>query len=162
MSRRWRYPKSRRGSFYQVIKTQAAAAPPFVPSFQEPSGRNSRPRTTRRGQFYRVIPAAVVQVASFVPSVMEPGGRNSRPRPIRRGAFYSVPSASVAAVAVWVPPYLSGRRKPARPTRRGEYLTALPPVVLAGPGPLVPSIQRPSTRRAAVVRRGRFYGVPAV
>lgn len=186
MSRRWRYPRPRRGVFYQILTTLTT---PYIPSFQEPSGRNSRSRITRRGQFYRITPTGVTQVAQYIPTITEQAGRNSRPRATRRGRFYAVAPAPIVAVAVWVPPFLAGRRSPVRPIRRGEYLIvppspqsppacrrtrratshpsrrgryyAVPPFsVLPGPGPLSPSVQRPTSRRLVGPRRGRFFTVP--
>jgi hypothetical protein len=159
MSRRWRYPRARRGQFYRVPPAGAAPAtpPPFLPTVQEPSGRNSRlvGMRFRRGRIF-AVPAPVV-----APPL--PVGRNPRRLTLpRRGAFFSVPPAAVTAPAAapWVPPLLHSRRPPARTVRRGEFLT----IPLVGAPPLPPPLAVPTFTRERVrvlfSRRGHFWSPP--
>lgn len=190
MSRRWRYPKARRGAFLRVVAVQAPPVQPsWVQGIQEPAGRSSRPRPVRRGRFWTVVPPAVVQPAGLVPRWLEPAGRTARCPRARRAAFYQVPPATPVQVAAWVPVAMRSRRPPATPTRRprlwalpaqtlsplalvqrrrpaavfprrGRFLQVPPVPQLAGPGPWPPRITRPSTRRLMLPRRAEFWTVP--
>lgn len=156
MSRRWRYPRTRRGSFYAVVPPmQATAPPPYPPAFQEPSGRNSRlaAMRSRRGLFF-----ATVRADSIPPRARRYVVRLAS---ARHGKFFSVPVTVVASVASWTPPQLDpARRALARPARRGKFFT-VPPVGVVSVAAWVPANLDPA-RRAPIRpwRRGRFYAVP--
>lgn len=161
MSRRWRYPRSRRGVFYGPPGSAAVQpAPSYVPAFQEPSGRNARlaGMRSRRGRFSTVT-------CVVCPPPCQPRRSVVRAASVRHGKFYAVPPAGAApAVALWIPAPLDPvRRAPVRPTRRGKFygvpLVGVAPVV----APWIPPALDPA-RRAALRpgRRGRYYAVPQV
>lgn len=153
MSRRWRYPRSRRGDFYPVILSATPTPPPaFVPAFQEPSGRNARlaASRSRRGEYLWVPGQLGVPVTSR---------RYPRQllRLVRRGEFFIIPLTVFAApAATWVPPQMDTRRPPARPARRGEFYT----VPLVGAAPPPPPAYPPQSLRSRIrpgfLRRGSF------
>jgi hypothetical protein len=156
VSRRWRYPRSRRGSFLQVpppITAPTARALP--PAWREQAG--PRPRFAAR--IHRgVIFVAPVQAAA-------PATATRRRRlavTARRGRFLAVPPAPVISVAPAFVPQFAVRRRPGlATTRRGHYVTAPPaPVTSAAPTwvPPILAAHRPAPRP---VRRGRFTVCPA-
>lgn len=157
MSRRWRYPRARRGQFYGVppAGTAPAPPPPYVPAVQEPSGRNSRlvGMRIRRGRFF-TVPVLLVRPAP-------PVRRAPRPAALpRRSKFFAVPPVTAAPTPAWVPPLLGCRRPPVRTTRRGEFF-AIPLVGATPPPPpaMVPTFTRGRVRVSSV-RRGRFWTPP--
>lgn len=157
MSRRWRYPRSRRGTFFRVVPPQASTPPPpaYLPVVLEPSGRSSRPRTTRRGRFWTVVPSVVaVQPPTYAPQWLKQSGHPAAVRG-RRGVFYVVPPVAPVQAAVWVPPVLHARRPAARPVRRGEFWP-VPSAAVVAPAPYC----RPRRATYPLARRGRFYSVP--
>jgi hypothetical protein len=161
MSRRWRYPRSRRGTFYgppQSLPVQAA--PSYVPAFQEPSGRNARlvGMRSRRGRF------------STITRVVCPPPHRSRRSVVRlasarRGKFFDGPRVGAApAVAPWMPaPLDPARRATVRPTRRGNFYVVPLVGAAAVAAPWIPPALSP-TRRAVArpARRGRHYAVPQI
>lgn len=156
MSRRWRYPRSRRGIFLGIVPASAApAAPAYVPGFQEPSGRNARLAALglRRGRFISVPRRVCAPI---------PGATRARVRvlAVRRGRFFTVPLVGVApAAATWVAPVLETRRAPARLVRRGQFLT----VPRVGAAPAVPTVLPQFSRcrvRVLFARRGHFWSAP--
>lgn len=157
MSRRWRYPRSRRGDFFDIVPPgPAPAATPFLPAFQEPSGRNARLAGTRtsRGRFLPVIPAVCPPPARLARRA------GARPGVLRRGDFYLVPFATPTPPTPWIPPVLDARRSPARTARRGRFfpvsLTSSSPATVVWI-PAAVDTRRPPARPA---RRGRFFAVP--
>lgn len=158
MSRRWRYPRNRRGVFYPVTPA-AAAAPvaPYVPVMQEPSGRNTRLAAfrARRRWSHRPIPT--------VPVVGYPRRGVLRVAAVRRGKFLSVPfTVAAATMAPWISPGVAAHRAPPRPVRRGRYF----PVPVVGVAPAAAPWIPPSTdtRRTPprTTRRGRYFPTPLV
>lgn len=157
MSRRWRYPRSRRGSFYGILPVSTTpTAPTFSPAFQEPSGRSSRNAALgqRRGRFF-IVPRRVCPPVSTVSRTRV---RLAVPR---RGEFFTVPFVvSPAAPATWVPAMADPRRTPSRLARRGEFfvvpLVGVAPM-LAGVPPLPMRSRRP---QVLPTRRGRFLFAP--
>lgn len=157
MSRRWRYPRSRRGDFYTIVPAAVApSAPSYVPVFQEPSGRNARLAgiRARRARFLVTTTAA-----PWIPPSVDPA-RRAPIRPTRRGRFLTVPLVGVApAAAPWIPPLLDIRRAPSRPVRRGRFYTV--PLVGAAPPPAValPTFTRGRVR-VLFARRGHYWSPP--
>lgn len=160
MSRRWRYPRSRRGLFYGPLQQPAPTAPSYIPAFQEPAGRNSRlaGMRSRRGRFFTVTRVVCPPPRQARRSVV-------RLASVRHGKFFAVPFVgAVPATAAWVPPSLDpARRIPARLTRRGGFY-AVPP---AGAAPAVaawiPPLLDPARRAGArPTRRGEFFTIPLV
>lgn len=159
MSRRWRYPRSRRGDFYGIVPTATPASPPaYVAVFQEPSGRNSRARITRRGQFFRVTPATVAQVLPCIPAVMEPAGRSSRlvATRVRRGQFLSVPRRVCPPV-----PSTQRRRQWMASPRRGEFFI-VPLTIATSVSVWTPPMLEARRPASWLARRGEFLTVPLV
>lgn len=159
MSRRWRYPRSRRGSFYRVVSGGLAPAQPsFPPAFQEPSGRNARLAAvrTRRGKFGPIVQAVVAVTSAFVPAIQEPAGRNSRlaGMRVRRGGFLPIPASQQVPVQQRrVPRYQSA-------VRRGRFF-AVPLIGMApAVAPWVPPLLDIRRAPARPARRGRFFTVP--
>lgn len=157
MSRRWRYPRTRRGDFYGIVPAPVVPAPPsYVPVFQEPSGRNTRlaAMRSRRGQFLTVQLA----VCPPVPRLRRGTVRLALPR---RGEYFIVPFAVVATAAPWIPPAMDVRRAQARQVRRGRFFTV--PLVGAAPPPpvTVPQVTRERVRLWAI-RRGHYWNAPQV
>lgn len=158
MSRRWRYPRSRRGVFYGPPQAPATqAAPSYALVFRQPAGRNARLAAlrSRRGLFFTTGRGDSAPPRSRRYAV--------RLASVRHGKFFSVPLVVVAASApAWVPSSLyPARRAPVRPPRRGRFyavplvgLAAAPPTWIAAP--LDPA-RRVSSR---TTRRGKFYTVP--
>lgn len=183
MSRRWRYPRPRRGITFQVPQP----APP--PGYLDQAG--PRPRyapTLRRGRFWVFVPAPVIAAPPRPPDsighdrprlgwlrrgrftatpqdVPAPSGSpraRSRWLPVvRRGRFLLVPSAPAVAVApAFVPQVVVRHRLNLAAARRGRYFAVLPaPVTPVAPTwiPPVLAARRPAARP---VRRSRFTGCP--
>ncbi len=152
MSRRWRYPRSRRGDFFPFVP---AADAPVPPAFPPPFIRaRVKPAAARRGRFF-AAPAAASQPVPWLPRERAKVGPSRRGRfltyPIsqvvetppayppqwirervrvlfqRRGRFYLVPLVgAVAAETPHVPDALTRRRRPAVQTRPGMFLTSPP------------------------------------
>lgn len=157
MSRRWRYPRTRRGTFSGIIPAQTAASPPaYVPAFAEPSGRSSRLTAARprRGQF-SAIPRQQPQ-----PVIALARRGQVRMLHVRRGKFFVVPPAVVVPTAApWIPSSVVARRPAARPPRRGRFC-AVPLVGVAPPPPVtLPTFSRGRVR-VVFTRRGRQWGPP--
>jgi hypothetical protein len=148
VSRRWRYPRSRRGQIWRAVPQ---------PSPPPAALQHRRVSTTavRRGRFWVVVPAPVIIAPPRPPDSI--GHDRTRLAAARRGRFTAVPQptgqspVSQRARSRWVPA-----------TRRGRYFTVPLTVVAPAPPPWVPPIT--STRRPAIrhVRRGRFLGCPTV
>lgn len=162
MSRRWRYPRSRRGVFYGIVRAPAApAAPAFPPLWLRADRRPAY--LIRRGEFWPVPKiGAAPTLPPWIPAMTE--GRRGVARPVRRGRYFPVPliGAAPPPPAPWIPPNLDGRRTPARPVRRGRHFpippAALPPVApgrcpdrITSRGPGIPG-----------TRRGRTWTTPRV
>lgn len=171
MSRRWRYPRARRGI---VFRTVPQAAPPpgfrdqagprprpavrrarsgfqFVPSAAStPPAAKPRPRLylrARRGAFFPVVPAQVVLAPPRVPDRI--GRGRTRVTPARRACFPAPPWPQGPA-----PPPVSSRRQAARPARRGRFLGTPPPHGTPVTRP------RRSASLSPPVRRGRIFDTP--
>jgi hypothetical protein len=148
VSRRWRYPRSRRGQIWRIVPQ-----PPQPPAALQ--RRRVSATAVRRGRFWVVIPATVIIAPPRPPDSI--GHDRTRLAAARRGRFTAVPQptnqppVSQRARSRWVPA-----------TRRGRYFTVPLTVVAPAPPPWVPPIT--STRRPAIrhVRRGRFLGCPTV
>lgn len=153
MSRRWRYPRARRGRFLPIVPAaQIPTAPAFVPPSIKPAGLRVRAAARpRRGKFYSVVVAApVVQAPVFVPDWA--GARRFVVPPVRRRSRPVVPSpTSVAGVSS---PATHANRLALR-VRRGRVLLVPPPQLVVGPAPLVPSFKRPPLRLIQYPRRPR-------
>lgn len=154
MSRRWRYPRSRRGAFYPVPPMVVAPPVGYLPAFQEPSGRSSRlvGMRVRRGRFTQVLRAVC------------PPPRSTRRVQVRlaatrRGRFFPVPPATRACL----PPQRAVRRRTVAPvTRRGRFYFMPPTVPVGAPVTWAPAFPSTRTRRALRSRAGRAWGVPLV
>lgn len=156
MARRWRYPRSRRGFFYRFTPAVVVSSPPpYVPVFQEPSGRGSRyaGMRSRRGRF--------LTTPSALPLAHRPRRGVIRLTSVRRGKFFTVPFVVAATTAPWIPAATDIRRAPSRTVRRGRYFT-VPLVGDAPPPPItIPQVTRERVRLWAI-RRGHYWNAPQV
>lgn len=166
MSRRWRYPRSRRGQYYGPPPTApVTATPAYLPTFTEPAGRSSRLAAlrTRRGVYFGVLPQApVVTPAVWAPGFTEPAGRNARlvAMRVRRGRYtWAPPPAGVVTAPAWVPQFSRQHRQLFGGTRRAHSWAPVPqPVQAPSWIPAYLRAHRPSA--PPVARRGRYYAPP--
>jgi len=155
--RRWRYPRNRRGRFFDYPKV-IPVAPPRAPD--RLARRRRAAFTVRRGEFWNRVPAQVVVTPpAYVPQFSTT--ERSRSRPIRRGRFFTrVPAQVVVAPPSYPPTFMMAERGRARRTRRGRFFG-----VVATPAVPVVSSRVPdriSRRRVTPVYRcrTRFFGFP--
>lgn len=158
MSRRWRYPRPRRGSYYGPAPVQVTAPPPvFVPGATEPAVRGSRLALlrARRGSVFSVPPVGVVTP----PAPWPPKGLSRRLASsglVRRGRYYSLPPAQITTQPpVTVPSWHRTRVQPAL-CRRGRTWAAPYVPVQAPVAPWVPPYARRHPLSGLTVRRGRY------
>lgn len=153
MSRRWRYPRTRRGKFTDLVPAAAVTAPPpWLPAVL----RQIRvvplpPRSGRRRFLEPPWPQVVVTVPGVPPGVVRLVAR--RVPGVRRGRL-TVPPPPVPLP----PPVVSRVRARWPVARRGRFVSAPPPVVIAPPA-YVPQVVRARTR-LPLPRRGRFAAPP--
>lgn len=147
MSRRWRYPRSRRGSFTGVFP-QAAPPPVAVRARRRPVA------ALRRGRFFAAVPAPVVVAPTRPPDSL--GHDRIRPAVVRRGRFFPAPASTTAVL----PTTARAGSRLTLPARRGRFLTVVPAPAVVAPTRTPDSIQHNHVR-AALARRGRFLSVPA-
>lgn len=172
MSRRWRYPRSRRGRIYPppppstaapAFQDQAGPRPRFgvrvrrgsffaVPrQLAAPPAISARRRTAtlllRRGKFQPVIPAPVITPPPWPPDTI--GRSRRRLAAIRRGRFSGTPQTATSLIA-------STRTRVRQPTapRHGRF-AAVPQAPAPAPQPIAQN--RPS---APTIRRGHFLLLP--
>ena len=152
MSRRWRYPLSRRGSFHEVVPTSEAPKGFIRQATRRPHLRAARTR-------FLVVPSVG---ALPPPPPAFPAGfiRQSRRRvqTTRRAIFLDVPliGATPLAPPALPPGFTRTRTRPSGSVRRGSY--AEPPWTLP---PMPPQFRcRQQRRQAGSSRRARFLSVP--
>lgn len=177
MSRRWRYPRSRRGITFQVPQTA-----PLIPAYREQAGprprfatrlrrgsfyavppqgvqpaptprRRTLPAATRRGRFWALVPAPVIVAPPRPPDGI--GHDRPRPSPPRRGRFTTAPQPAVQPAS---PGRTRSRWLPA--VRRGRFLSVPPPPVVATAPAFVPQVLARRRLNLAVVRHTRYLTVP--
>ncbi len=180
MSRRWRYPRSRRAVFLPVISQPVQPQPPsWTPPFSQSRSRRwpaarprhllwtpsqpdapiqARPRQrtvqrSRRGAFFAVVPAPVVVAPPAWPPSIVGHGRPKMP-PGRRGRFFAVPGAAQQ------PPVQPNRRVRLAPVRRSRIAWPVPVQATATPPAWAPDRTGKPKTRLITPRRGTFFEVP--
>lgn len=160
MSRRWRYPRARRGDFYTVVPTAALAAPPPPAPPYVRRGARWLPLPRRASYAEPVwIPPATPPAAVPVPSFTQ---TRRRIGVIRRGEFFTVPWPIVAPAGPGplVPPYRRPSTRRLAAPRRGEFwLLPLVGQAPAAPQP-VPTWPSRARIRPSFVRRGIYAEPP--
>lgn len=149
MSRRWRYPRSRRGSFQQVPPpTTIPTAADLPPAWREQAG--PRPRFAariRRGVIY-------LAPAQAAPPAAAPR-RRTLAITVRRGRFWVFAPAPVIVAPPRPADSIGHDRLRLGGLRRGRF-TAIPQ-----PAPQPGSFARARQRWLPSVRRGQFMQLPA-
>lgn len=153
MSRRWRYPQSRRGEFFQGPRTVVPQPPSLVPRVSRARFRFSV--APRRGQFFAGQRLVTVAAPAFIPPLIRQAGEYRLGVRARRGAFRIVPQPVVMLPAVQRGAIHAGVLR----VRSGRF--ASPPLQVVAPSAplLFPRLVR-GRARLAVVRDGRFVAPP--
>jgi hypothetical protein len=171
VSRRWRYPRSRRGLIYPVPRGQQS---PARPHFRDQPKSRVRAVTVRRGRFFPLVPVTVVPPP-------RPPDRIGRDRPwtprTARGRFFAAPQPDLippsyrirdrftarsrrGAVFTVVPLPVPPLRPPDRAARRRPWISRRPSGIFLAitPPPGAPPLYGTRDRAAAVrPRRGSFF-----
>lgn len=121
------------------------------------------PVRSRQRHFDPPWPLTITPTAPLVPWFREQSGWRPRWAPnLRRNRFFTVPATpTVAGPGLVAPQLLRQSRRPALPTRRGDFATPVPaPQAPPAVPSFVPSQGRRSVARSLLIRRGEFLLAP--